>query len=195
MSAVRQFRFVQDYSLVISATGVATKGCEIGLDRQIRLHSNRIPDFWEVVMKAHLLVRAIATSIYFFAQVNPPAMAQAGSTGGTAGKQDKSASGGEEQAQPKSRLHKSTSRPAADRSKSSSCGNVVGTYKWLLGTTNVIKADGTTTLSNGPQGKWTCANGQLTIVWNNGATDYLSPTPSGFSIENNFGMHFEGVRM
>jgi hypothetical protein len=39
-------------------------------------------------MKTELLVLAIATPIYCFAQVNPPAMAQAGSTGGTVGKQD-----------------------------------------------------------------------------------------------------------
>ncbi|MGA8612432.1 MAG: hypothetical protein WB760_12045 [Xanthobacteraceae bacterium] len=146
-------------------------------------------------MRTQLFVLAIATPIYCFAQVNPPAMAQAGSTGGTVGKQDKSVSGSEEPAKAKSQPHKLASRSAADKSKSSGCGNVVGTYKWLLGTTTVIKADGTTTVSSGPQGKWTCASGQVTIVWNNGATDHLTPTPGGFSAVNNFGIQFDAVRM
>ncbi|MGA8614183.1 MAG: hypothetical protein WB760_21405 [Xanthobacteraceae bacterium] len=53
-------------------------------------------------MKTQLFVLAVASLIYCFAQVNPPAMAQAGSTGGTVGKQDKSVSGSEEPAEPKS---------------------------------------------------------------------------------------------
>jgi hypothetical protein len=56
-------------------------------------------------MRAQLLVLAIATPMFFFAQINPPAMAQAGSTGGTLGNTDKSISGErrEEPAEPKSR--------------------------------------------------------------------------------------------
>jgi hypothetical protein len=57
-------------------------------------------------MRTQLLVLAIAIPIYCFAQVNPPAMAQAGSTGGTVGKQDKSVSGSEEPAEPKSRRNR-----------------------------------------------------------------------------------------
>jgi hypothetical protein len=147
-------------------------------------------------MRAQLLVLAIATPIYCLALTNYPAMAQAASTGGTVGKQDKSASGGEEQVQPKSRLHKGTSRPAADKSKSSGCGNMVGTYKWILGTTTVVKADGTTTHSTGPHGTWTCANGQLTIVWNNGHLDHLTPTATGVSVlTTNTGIQFDAPRM
>jgi hypothetical protein len=165
------------------------------LDRQIRLCSILHSGFRGADMRAQLLVLAIATPIYCFGQVNLPAMAQAGSTGGTVGKQDKSASGGEEPAKPKSHSHKLASRPAADKSKSSGCGNVAGTYKWVLGTSTVIKADGTAAHSTGPQGKWTCTDGQVVIVWNNGYIDRLTPTPSGFSAVNNFGMQFEAVRM
>jgi hypothetical protein len=148
------------------------------------------------VMRIQLFVLAIATSICFFAQANPPALAQAGSTGGTVGKQDKSVSGSEEPITPKTRSHRAASPPAEAKSKSSGCGQVAGTYKWLLGTINVMKADGTTTLSNGPQGTWTCSNGQVTIVWNNGATDRLTPTSSGFSVINvNSGAQYDGVRM
>jgi hypothetical protein len=67
-------------------------------------------------MKAQLFVLAIATSICFFAQASPPAMAQAGSTGGTVGKQDKSVSGGEEPTAPESQTHRSVSAPASGRS-------------------------------------------------------------------------------
>jgi hypothetical protein len=58
-------------------------------------------------MRARLLVLAIAVPIYCFAQADPPAMAQAGSTGGTVGNQDKSVSGGEEPAAPKSQSPRS----------------------------------------------------------------------------------------
>jgi hypothetical protein len=146
-------------------------------------------------MRAQLLVLAIATPIYFFAQVNPPAMAQAGSTGGTVGKQDKSVSGSEEPATPKLRSHKLASAPAAGKSKSSGCGNVVGAYKGFSGVITVFKADGTAALANGVQGNWTCANGQVTAIWNNGFTDHLTPKPGGFSAVNNVGWQFDVVRM
>jgi hypothetical protein len=116
------------------------------------------------MMRTYLFMLAIATPIYFFAQDNPSALAQAGSTGGTVGKQDKSASGGEEPTKSKTRPHKLASAPAEAKSKSSGCGNVAGTYKWLIGSTTVIKSDGATTNSNGPQGNWTCANDQVTIM-------------------------------
>jgi len=143
-------------------------------------------------MRARLLVLAIATPVYCFAQATSPAMAQAGSTGGTVGKQDKSVSGGEEQAEPKSRPHKSP--VVADKPKSSGCGNVVGAYKWPVGITT-IKSGGVATGIPGVQGTWTCANGEVTIVWNNGYTDHLTPIPGGFSAVNNVGMQFTAPRM
>jgi hypothetical protein len=145
-------------------------------------------------MRAQLSVLAIAPPIFFFVHANPPALAQAGSTGGTVGKQDKSASGGEELAAPKSLAHKSASAPAAGKPKSSGCGNVAAAYKWPGGMV-VVKADGTTTHSLGFDGKWTCANGQVTIVWTNGYIDHFTPTAGGFSAVNNFGTQFEAVRM
>jgi hypothetical protein len=121
------------------------------------------------------------------------AFAQAGSTGGTVGKEDKSVSGGEEQTAPKSQTHRSASAPAA--AKPSGCGQVVGAYKGYSGIITVIKADGTTTLATGQEGIWTCANGRVTIVWNHGFTDHLTPKPGGFSAVNNLGWQFEFVRM
>jgi hypothetical protein len=139
-----------------------------------------------------------AIALVTIAVSGPTAFGQAGSTGGTLGNTDKSISGErrEEPTAPKSRPHRSASAPAEGTSKSSGCGNVVGTYKWVLGGTTVIKANGTTTHSTGPQGKWTCANGQVTIVWNNGFIDHLTPTPSGFSVlTTNTGIQFEAPRL
>jgi hypothetical protein len=48
-------------------------------------------------VRTQLFVLAIAAPLYCCVQVYQPAMAQAGSTGGTVGNRDKSVSGGEEQ--------------------------------------------------------------------------------------------------
>src|ERR1700683_1784986 len=111
-------------------------------------------------MRAQLSVLAIAPPIFFFVHANPPALAQAGSTGGTVGKQDKSASGGEELAAPKSLAHKSASAPAECNPKASGCGSVAAANKWPGGK-EVVKAVGTPTLSLRFNGMWTCANGQV----------------------------------
>src|SRR5580704_8701764 len=111
---------------------------------------------------AAIMLVTVALSVPF----TGTAFAQAGSTGGTVGKQDKSVSGGEEPAAPRSQMHRSATAPVAGKARSSGCGNVVGTYKWAMGTT-VINADGTAT--NGVNhGKWTCAGGQVTITWISG---------------------------
>jgi hypothetical protein len=168
---------------------------EIGRHRQIGLYS-LVHSGLRALMRIQPFVLAIATLIYFFAQANLPAMAQAGSTGGTVGKQDKSVSGSEEPARPKSRSHKSISASVEARSKSSGCGNVVGAYKWALGTTTVFKADGTTANSSGNQGNWTCANGRVTIIWNSGGfVDRLTPTSNGYSVVDNIAGQFDAPRM
>jgi hypothetical protein len=138
-------------------------------------------------MRIQLFVLALATPIYLFAPFNPSAMAQAGSTGGTIGKKDKSVSGSEETATRKT-------QPAPGKSNSSGCGNVVGTYKWYLGVTTVINANGTATnLSN--HGKWTCTGGQVTITWVSGHVDHLTPTTTGYSVIDNRVGQFEATRM
>ena len=145
-------------------------------------------------MRMQLFGLAIATTIVFFAQINSPAMAQAGSTGGTIGKQDKTLSGSEEQAEPKSKPRKSVSRVVANKPKSSSCGGAAGTYKWYMGTTTIIRANGTATnLAN--SGNWTCANGRITIAWVSGHVDHLTPAPGGYSVLDNLAGQFSAVRM
>ena len=119
-------------------------------------------------MRAQLLVLAIATPIYCFAQATPPAMAQAGSTGGTVGKQDKSVSGSEEPAEPKSRSRHVVSPPKG--SSEASCklaavwaGEVagVGSSVWT------ISSDGTAIERGlgGAQGHASLSGHTLTIVF------------------------------
>jgi hypothetical protein len=92
---------------------------------------------------AAIMLVAVAVSAPFARN----ALAQAGSMGGTVGKQDKGTSGGEEPAAPKSQTRRSAPAPAA--AKSSGCGNAVGVYKGFSGITTVIKSGGTATLANG----------------------------------------------
>jgi hypothetical protein len=142
-------------------------------------------------------MRTFTCAAIMLIAVGEAAFAQAGSTGGTLGNTDKLISGERsvEPATPKSRPHKVASAPAEAKSKSSGCGNVVGAYQWAVGT-GVLKSGGVAASSvPGVQGTWTCANGLVTVVWNNGFTDHLTPTPNGFSAVNSAGMHFEVVRM
>jgi len=92
------------------------------------------------------------------------AFAQAGSTGGTIGKQDKSVSGGEEQVEPKSRARKSASPVVADKPKPSGCGSVVGVWAFSNGNDVVVNADGGAS-ANGWHASWTCQSNLLTIRW------------------------------
>jgi len=137
---------------------------------------------------AAIMLAAVALSAPF----GGTAFGQAGSTGGTVGKQDKSISGGEEQTAPRSQTHRSASAPPT--AKSSGCGNVVGAYKWPVGIAT-IKSGGVAIGVPGVQGTWTCTNGEVTIVWNNGYTDHLTPIPGGFSGVNNVGLQFTAPRM
>src|ERR1700722_2536708 len=132
-------------------------------------------------------MRTFTCAAIMLIAVAEPAFAQAGTTGGTLGNTDKSISGDrrEEPAAPRSQTHRSA--PAPPAAKSTGCGNAVGVYKGFSGITTIIKSGGTAALANGTQGNWTCANGQVTIVWNNGFTDHLRPKPGGFSAVNNVG--------
>ncbi|MGA8614182.1 MAG: hypothetical protein WB760_21400 [Xanthobacteraceae bacterium] len=154
-------------------------------------------------MKTQLFVLTIASLIYCFAQVYPPAMAQAGSTGGTVGKQDKSASGGNSPdsvpATRKQKPHQSVVNSQDDSSAkkaNSSCGRIVGTWKWGAGFLVVIKRDGTAHHDFAGNGTWKCDDGQYVFVWSNGITDHISVSTDGDSIagNNNIGMTFSGTR-
>jgi hypothetical protein len=117
------------------------------------------------------------------------ALGQAGSTGGTIGKTDKSASGGEESKSKATKPH-----------TSSSCGKVLGVWTWSWsGNTRrvVLKPDGTTSNSDGNEGFWTCTSGAVTVTWNKGGgPDNLMLSSNGKLLSGTgaFGVALTGSR-
>ena len=91
------------------------------------------------------------------------AFAQAGSTGGTIGKQDKSVSGGEEKAEPKYQ----PSRVAPSHVNEAECAKLVGTWTWPGGMTT-FNADHTMRHNSGNHGTWSCKGRDVTITWADG---------------------------
>jgi hypothetical protein len=84
--------------------------------------------------------------------------AQAGSTGGTIGKTDKSISGGEEREAPSragttQRARKATARSGEISTEGGSrCGNIAGAWKWnwaLMSIDAVFRSDGTANATGG----------------------------------------------
>jgi hypothetical protein len=91
------------------------------------------------------------------------ALAQAGSTGGTIGKTDKSVSGGEERQD----KHPSK-RVAAAKQEGSGCNKVAGSWQWKWLDQAIVvtaKADGTGTATNGGVGTWTCTGRTVVFHW------------------------------
>jgi hypothetical protein len=116
------------------------------------------------------------------------AFAQAGSTGGTIGKQDKSISGGEDADRP----HTATQpkRPAEktlETSSGRSCSRIVGTWSWYLGVSDVVfHKDGSAAHPvSGSTGKWTCTGDRVNVVWSYQGTvrtDRITVAQDGNSI-------------
>jgi len=114
-----------------------------------------------------------------------PAFAQAGSIGGSVGKQDKTISGSEEADRPRAAPH---SKPQAAKPHESasghSCNRIVGRWSWYLGVSDsVFHRDGTALHpASGTPGKWTCAGDTVSVVWATGATsrtDRITLLPDG----------------
>jgi hypothetical protein len=113
------------------------------------------------------------------------ALAQAGSTGGTIGKQDKSVSGGEERTVPKR-----SARPTGSReTHSTACGKLAGVWSWFVNGDVFIKADGTFAQ---PQarltGTWLCDGTNVVMLWSHGATDRLTLSPDGMHLSGTNGL-------
>ena len=113
-------------------------------------------------------------------------LAQAGSTGGTVGKQDKSISGGAEADRPRAAPH--SKRPASNSQETSSgpaCSRIVGTWKWGGGfgpTEMVFNQNGTVRQSlTGSTGNWSCAGTIVKTVFANGSTDRIAISKDGNS--------------
>jgi hypothetical protein len=108
--------------------------------------------------------------------------AQAGSTGGTIGKTDKSVSGGEEVApparpgaRPTERRRNQANPDVATNAQTSRCPSIAGTWSWtggLFGRNDTeFGADGSAKHGSGIVGTWTCSDGLYVIRWKNWTTD------------------------
>ena len=137
--------------------------------------------------RASIGIALLALSHLAFANVSS-ALAQAGSIGGTIGKQDKSISGGEEADRPRAAPH--PKRPAAKAQETSSghsCSRIVGTWSWYLGVSeSVFHKDGTARhSSSGVTGKWTCVGNTVSVTWSYDGTvrtDHITVSQDGNSI-------------
>jgi hypothetical protein len=133
--------------------------------------------------RAFIGIALLALSLLALAYASS-AFAQAGSTGGTIGKTEKSISGGEDTDRP--RAAPLAKRPAAKEQETSSggsCGRIVGRWSWYLKLTeSVFDQNGTARNSGGATGNWTCAGATIRIAWNNGYVDRATVSPDGKSI-------------
>jgi hypothetical protein len=140
----------------------------------------------------------LALSHFAFANVTA-ALAQAGSTGGTIGKQDKSVSGsspvGESTATPKKPRSRSSPNDAPATADGNSCGRISGTWQWWNGGETVFRMDGTANHTSGLSATWTCSDGNYVVSWSTGV-DKLRISPDGKRLDgsNNLGQHASGIR-
>lgn len=148
------------------------------------------------------LVFALLLGLFALGQ-QESALAQAGSTGGTVGKQDKSISGVDDtthsrHAVPASKLPRSTgSRRAEEEAhdKSSGCGRIIGVWQWPFGQKITFKSSGSTESSRGDSGKWTCEKSTVVASWKSGYIDHVTLSPDGtqLSVNNNVFGSFSGI--
>ena len=145
----------------------------------------------------------LAVSHLAFANVSS-ALAQAGSIGGSVGKQEKSISGSEEADRPRvaPRPKRSASK-AQETSSDHSCGRIVGRWSWYRGNESVFYKDGSARHSpSGAAGKWTCAGDTVSVVWSHRgarrATNRITVSQDGNSIfvasSWGSGLKFTGTR-
>jgi hypothetical protein len=142
----------------------------------------------------HHAASLICAASMLWATTAAVAQGQPGSTGGTIGKRDKSISGSAtpDERSPSTREHK----PHHSAAKSSSCGRIVGRWKWHFDTKTVISSNGSARNSGGYTATWTCNEGQYVFVWSNGATDHILLSTDGNHLDavNNIGASFSGTR-
>jgi hypothetical protein len=113
-------------------------------------------------------------AVFLFLASGSLAFAQAGSTGGTIGKTDKSISGGESTAESRTptKTRSKGQRPmsgqaAEDSAGRAKCAKFVGTWNWVFGSGEVTaKSDGTLKYAVGGGsgvGKWSCSDGHVVL--------------------------------
>jgi hypothetical protein len=144
--------------------------------------------------RAFIGIVTLAMSLSAFADVSW-VLAQAGSIGGTIGKQDKSISGGEEvDRQRAAPLPKRSAASARETASGRSCNRIVGTWSWYPSINDAIfHKDGTALHpSSGTTGKWSCAGNTVNVVWSNGGTARtdrmtLSQDGNGIFVDSPYG--------
>jgi hypothetical protein len=117
------------------------------------------------------------------------ALAQAGSTGGTIGKSDKSVSGGESEPHVRSK----------QREKAAGCTKIVGTWNWVLGATRQFLPNKTIPSSDRGGGTWTCNGDSYVVKFVDGSEDHLTMSSdgnsmSGVSSVSGYGINFTVTR-
>ena len=141
-------------------------------------------------------IKPLLAILLFFAG-GSLALGQAGSTGGTIGKTDKSV-GGESAAGPDApaRPHPKTERPTEKRNRtnvqlpgdsaaeSSLCKALVGTWTFSNGIGVVFKAGGDLSATNADVGKWTCNSGMVAAHWRRWTDHYVVSSDRAHLSEN-----------
>jgi hypothetical protein len=124
--------------------------------------------------------------------------AQAGSTGGTIGKTDKSIYGGEERSKPQRAPEGKRSAVANEKPTANSCQKIVGRWAWnsAWGTSEtVFRSDGTGQNSGGWTNAWTCADGVAIVKWfNHSDRVTVSRDGNSLSILNPDGQFYSATR-
>jgi hypothetical protein len=148
--------------------------------------------------RASIGIALLTLSHLAFANVSP-AFAQAGSTGGTIGKQDKSVSGDipaveSTPALKKPKPHRFGNDSPA-KANGESCGRISGTWQWWNGGETVFRMDGTANHTSGMTATWTCSDGNYVVSWSTGF-DKLRLSPDGKRLDgsNSLGQHASGIR-
>jgi hypothetical protein len=131
---------------------------------------------------AFIGIALLALPYFAFANVTA-ALAQAGSTGGTIGKQDKSISGGEEADRPRAVPHpKRAATTSRETESDAACRRIVGTWSWAYGLTEMaFSQNGTAKQSSGNTGSWSCAGTIVKTAYVNGVTERIAISTDGHS--------------
>lgn len=137
----------------------------------------------EIGMRQLLSVMAVVGAVALAFAVTS-AQAQSGSTGGTIGKQGRSAAGETNAAEPRSSpAAKNSNASAAAKQRQgsgSACAKLVGVWLGPTNTDMIFKADQTVTSpAFSDAGPWTCSNGQVVIRWKQWGTDHCALTSEG----------------
>jgi hypothetical protein len=136
------------------------------------------------------------------------ALAQAGSAGGSIGKQGKSVSGDDSSRPPAPSRPAARSGGGAAGSRSAAkpkedeggCGRIAGSWSWKFGIFDpvgvIFKADGTGAATNGLTSTYKCSGGMYTVSWSHGFVDHMTLSSDGRQLNGNgaFGIGIAATR-